>query len=355
MRKILHLELTKNRGGIETFLIRISKKMLPSETIKFDFITREKEKLEYEDELTKLGCNVIHLPNRIKGLFALICIIKHNDYDFIHFHKNSLANALPIFWGLLFSKSKIIVHSHNTLPTVEGVFPKFLHQMNKVVISLNNNIIKVACSNLAGNWMFLEKSKFSVIHNGVEVKNYTFRSIERMKLRKKYGIDDSDILIGCVGRLVRQKNHSFLIDVLKELPVNYKLMILGQGNLKDELSKKIKNLKLSERVLLLGQKDDVSSYFNAFDIFALPSLYEGLPIVGIEAQASGLPIIMSSSITNEVNISGKVNFIDLNVGRWVKKIKVLNLKRDNDVKTEFSNAQYNLSDTVKSIENIYKL
>lgn len=355
MIRVLHFELTPNRGGIESLLLRVSKKILVrNSNIKFDFVTSEQDELSYEEELVNLGCNIYRIPSA-KNIFRYVKkinqILSKNNYDVVHLHKNSLINIVPLLIAKYNRIPKIIVHSHNTSPTKGGVL-KYMHYLNRSYVN-NTSVVKVACSQLAKEWMFGKADDVFYIPNGIDISIYSKNSQARFDIRSEFNIKEDEVFLGCVGRLTKQKNHLFMLDVLKNLDYKYKLIIVGQGELKKEILKKIDNLGLKKRVYLTGERNDIPNILQGIDAFLMPSLHEGLPIAGIEAQAAGLPLIVSTNVSSELNLTGKVKFVELEVNKWVKELNNLDYNRLNDVDEIFKEKDYDLNETKDKFLKLY--
>ncbi|GIP39898.1 hypothetical protein J31TS4_31780 [Paenibacillus sp. J31TS4] len=188
----------------------------------------------------------------------------------------------------------------------------------------------LACSNVAGDWLFgkvrlkTNKSKPLLINNAIESEKFQFNPNTRRDIRAVLGIKDK-FVIGHVGRFSEQKNHEFLIDIFKDIIIrksNSVLLLIGKGDMEERIRKKVISLGLEGSVLFLGERSDIHTIMQAMDVFVLPSLYEGLPVVAIEAQASGLKCFLSDSIARDSDITGDVEFITLNGSTedWVKKL-----------------------------------
>lgn len=355
--RVLHFELTRNYGGIESLLLKISNYILrKNENMQFDFVTTDTEELPYEEELTNLGCNIYRLPaekNIVNYVRKIDKIMKANKYDVVHIHKNSLINVIPVFVAKYNNISKVIVHSHNTAPTKGNVVLNGIHYINKAILN-HINISRVACSKEAGEWLFGNKKKVNVIPNGIELEKYVYDENIRNRVRKEFSILKEEILIGNVGRLEEQKNQLFLIKVLKKLDSKYKLIIIGEGKLRENLVREIKANALSNRVILTGARKDVEDLLQAMDIFAMPSLHEGLPIAGIEAQASGLPVIISDRVSKEVKLTPNVYFEKLQLENWINCIKKINKDRSRNASSYIKEEGYDIESTVNEIFKLYK-
>lgn len=205
-----------------------------------------------------------------------------------------------------------IAHSHSTMG--KGEFAK---NMMKLALRPFANVyptVRFACGHYAGEWLFGKKHDFTVIPNAIELDKFRFDPTVRRETRKELGIAEDTFLIGHVGRFMPQKNQAFLVDVLADLlPNRPKTMLafVGDGPDKADVQQHAEELGVSDHVLFLGQRSDVNRLYQAFDVFCLPSLYEGLCVVGIEAQCAGLPCLFSNSITREVDLTEASRFIPI--------------------------------------------
>ncbi len=252
-----------------------------------------------------------------------------------------------------------ISHSHNT-QSEGGLATKIYKWYAGQFINLNATNL-VACSNSAGKWLFSEESKKALIlKNGIEQELFTFSPKIRSQIREELKLDDGIFVIGHVGRFCHQKNHSMLIDIFARFNERHRnsiLILVGDGPLRNEIERKIKNLNLVGKVRLLGIRSDIYRLLQAFDTFAFPSLHEGLPVSLIEAQGSGLPCLISDQISREVDMEdGLIEFLPLNdLYAWTNKLLEIALKR----KVRFSNLialsnkGYNIRETASRIEDFY--
>lgn len=314
-----------NRGGIETFMMNYIRHMNLKQ-FHIDFAVRGPERGAYDDELESLGCKIYRLPQRSKHPIdfqkKLRSILTTHNYQIIHSHADAMSS-----WILKIAKEcdvpVRIAHSHNTQHLTTNPI-KF--QLNEFARKNINKYAtdRFACSQAAGKWLFGNAS-FEVIHNAIETRDYAFDNEKRKTIRKKYGISDDTILLGHVGRFDTQKNHVFLIDMFAELAKkndNYKLMCVGDGWLRDDIEKQIKENNLTGKVILAGQQKNAKDFYNSFDLYVFPSLFEGLSFVLIEAQANGLTCINSDGVPQETNLSGddKMIYFPLERKKWVDEI-----------------------------------
>lgn len=274
----------------------------------------------YEKECSLLGVELIKIPckyeNSIKYYKKLWGLINKERFDVIHVHGNS-SMIVP---ELLIAKKKgiknVIAHSHNT--TCDH---KILNILLKPLF-LRLYSYGIACSKAAGDWMFGNR-QFTIINNGIDVCKFKFNKFEREQFRKKYNIGN-ELLIGHIGYFNEQKNQKFLIELfnkLGEINQDVKLILVGEGKNFEEIKEMIDRSEYKDRIILYGKTSNPTVIYNAIDVFLLPSLFEGLPLVLVEAQASGLHCLASSNITRDANLTSNVDFLtieDSNI--WVKHI-----------------------------------
>lgn len=285
------------------------------------------------------NCNIFQYIKKIDDFF------KNNKFDIVHCN---VANTGVIF--LYFAKKynvKVrILHSHATSSS-----DKFLNKIrNDIILIFTKRFANeyFACSEAAGSAMFGRK-KYFVLNNCVDYQKFKYDETLRKKLRKKYNVE-SDFVIGNIGRLCNQKNQKFLIKFLTKLP-NCKLMIIGNGPLENYLTEYACKMGVQNRIIFTGGISNTNEIYNAFDVFALPSIYEGLPVVGVEAQANGLPCIFSNNVTKEVKINENTKFIKLDINEWRRN--VLNLDRVSESKNKFVLSKFNIIKESKKLELEY--
>lgn len=348
-----------NRGGIESYMMNYYRHFDRSK-IQIDFIVHDAGGYGYYDEeIKKMGGRIFVLPKKSTYPFTYVHrlkkIITNGDYKIIHAHMDAMGA-----WVLKTAEEcgvpVRIAHSHNTQHLSTN--PLKLFFLEKARKNINKYAThRMACSDVAGRWLFGDKP-FTVVHNAIEVERFAFDEEERKRIRELYGVRDDEFLIGHVGRFDTQKNHSFLIDVfadvVKEKP-NCKLMLVGEGHLMQNIKEKISRLKLDKTVIFTGVRDDAYKYYNAFDLFALPSLFEGLGIVAIEAEVNGCPSLLSSQVPQVAKIAENVSFVDLKKEAWVNSIlSVTQDKKDrNGALFNIYESDYNINIESKKLQSLY--
>lgn len=323
MIKVLHSELQANIGGIESFLLNLTKSIDMS-NIHFDMLMRGNNQF-LEDELKKLGVTIYKVPtNPIQYYRFVKNLLKTNNYDFVHVHKNSAANIVLPLMVKKYTNSKLIVHSHNTNPSGGSKLAVVLHKLNRnKLIKLSD--YRLACSDTAAEWMYgkdYKDKQVEIIKNGIIAKDYLYDPKVRKTMRKQLGLEGK-FVIGHVGAFREQKNHQFLIDLFSKINIpNAELVLVGDGPFKNKIEDQVKSLKLENKVKFLGSRNDVNNILQAFDIFIMPSLWEGLSIAAIEAQASGLPILVSQNFSKETKISDLIAYLSLDQPeKWIDYIQ----------------------------------
>lgn len=354
--KILHFELSSQLGGIESFLLNLMR-YIDIDFIQFDFITTSDEPANGE-LLKKLGANIYKVPSykNITHYYKEINeIIRRNNYDVVHIHKNSFANIIPFVIAKKRNVPLVLSHSHNTAPSEGGIY-KYLHYINRKY-AIKNSSKLLACSELAGKWLYGDDKDVIILNNGIDVSSFKYSKEIRENMRNQFGFSDEPIFIH-VGRFTAQKNHKFLMEIFKvihEINNKSKLMLIGEGELQDDIKRIIEEYGLQESVYLLGKRSDINYLLQMADVFIMPSLYEGLPIAAIEAQASGVPIISSNTITKEVNITGLIKWCSLDdkAEVWAKcALQEVNKERK-DMSIKISNAGFDMMRTAKRLKEIY--
>jgi len=358
--RVLHVFGMLNKGGAETRTMDIYRTINKSQ-IQFDFVVHTNEKCFYDDEIVSMGGIVYKGIPRFEffNVFSYYKIwkafFKNNPYNIIHIHTTN--SALPIL--IAAKKQNIKVRIAHARIADENSF------LRRAFVALNRYPIRkfstymLAVSEIAGEFAF--GKNFSVIPNAIDAGKLRYNINSRKTIRNELGIEDC-FVIGNVARFHFQKNHLFLLDAFKEVKgtvPNAKLLLVGTGELKDIIQAKIDELEINDSVMLLGVRDDVEKLLSAMDIFALPSHYEGLPGVALEAQAAGLKTLISDKITKEAAIVDElVEFlkIDEGVSSWVNKIVDFyqNVNYDRrDTYDNFVEAGYDIKSVASWYEKFY--
>lgn len=333
--RVLHIVTYMGRGGLETMLMNYYRN-IDRNKIQFDFLVHRDFEADYDKEIELLGGRIYRIsrlnPFSKKYLNELDLFFKeHKEYKIVHSHLDCMA-GIPLKYAKKNGIPYRIAHAHSSNQDKDLKYPlKLIFKRN--IVKYANECF--ACGQMAGQWMFGGK-EFQILNNAIDAKQYIFDYKKRNQVRKMFGIDESAFVVGHVGRFEAVKNHTFLLDVFYELlekKENSVLFLIGDGSLKDEMKQKCEKLGINKKVIFAGLRDDVSDMLQAMDIFILPSLYEGVVVSGIEAQASSLPCLISEKVPMECEkVKGLVTQIDLAKGAkyWAQKaLEKANHKREN--------------------------
>ena len=349
--KIAILGLSPNVGGVETFIINVYRE-LKKDNHSFYFFSTSEDKLCFQDEIENNGDHIIRYTPRKKDFIQfnkeLNDIFTKNQFDIFWLNCCSLSSVEELHHAYKHNVPVRIVHSHNS-KNMGGTITKVLHSLNK--LSIDKYVTHYfACSKVAADWMFPKRKKSDayIFHNAIDVKKYTFNQDVMKKMRKEYGIDDQTKIIGHVGRFHFQKNHTYLIRIFKEYlkyENNAKLILCGDGELKQEIINLIDELNISDKVLLLGNKNNMFEIYQMFDAILFPSLFEGLPFVLVEAQAAGIPCLISNTISKEIKFTDLIRFKSLeeNEDSWAKALKEMTNIKKYDTSISMKNAGYDIA------------
>lgn len=370
--RVLQSVPAMNHGGLEHFIMNVYR-AIDRDKIQFDFLFRVNKGCVFDEEIYDLGGRIFRFespdkhPLKSKKYYESF-FVAHPEYKIIHSHVSDLGG----FQNLLrVARSKgvptSIIHAHSTRAPKKG--SKVQSFINEKLMQRNKrNIEKIgtdffACSNEAALWMFPESilsgDKFRVIANGIDVDHFSYNKDARLQVRESLNIPKDALVIGHVGRFAQVKNHKFLVDVfnfLTHLNPNSFLLLVGGGELKQQIQERTENAGISEKVRFLGEKEDTAPYYSAMDVLCMPSLYEGMPIVGIEAQANNLPILFSSNVPIEARIGNRVHFLDLEMGveSWTERIMAIAHRvDDNSNKEKLDKAGFNSAFASAELEKFY--
>lgn len=364
--RILHITEMLSAAGIESFIMNVYRK-IDRNKVQFDFLVLRDEKEFYEDEINQLGGKKFFVISNKKNTllriidesFKIKKFLEKNKYDIVHIHYTTPLRAPYLLAAKLAGVKTRIYHSHSAYVEGKSFIKLFIYSiMRRKITSWATNYL--ACSKLAANWMFekklIDSNKVQVVNNGIILDKFAYDEKIRNEYRKEFNVEDKKV-IGHVARFKDQKNHTFLIDIMEELvkkDSNYVLWLIGKGDLEQEIKEKVSRLNLEDNVKFLGVRDDVNKLMQAMDIFVLPSIYEGLPVVGIEAQASGLKCLFSNKITDEVIVTDKCKSIELNKEMWVSELlEYDNLENKRNCTKEIKEAGYDMEKTVQDLYMLY--
>ena len=304
MLRILHVVTHMNRGGLETMLMNYYRQ-IDRNKIQFDFLVHRYYRADYDDEIESLGGIIYRLPvlNPLDSKYksALSSFFdEHPEYQIIHVHQDCMSSVILKEAEKHHVKVRI-AHSHNSNQDKNWKYPIKLYYKNSISRYATDLF---ACNEGAGEWMF-NGAPFTIVKNAVNTEKYRLDILTRKKVREELGVQDNQLVIGHVGRFNEVKNHRFLVEVFKEVlkQKDAILLLVGKGDLEEEIKKTVEASGIKDRVIFAGLRNDVDSLLQAMDVFVFPSLYEGLPMSLVEAQASGLPCVISDQVSPECMIT----------------------------------------------------
>ena len=315
-----------NGGGVEAVVMNYFRHIDRSE-VQFDFLVDSDSTLIPREEIESLGGRVFEVPpyqHVVEYQRELQRLFKQEGWKIVHSH----INALSVFPLRAAKKAGVpvrIAHSHST--SGKGEYAK---NTLKAVLKTQSNRYpthRFACSKYAGEWLFGKAAHFEVVYNAIDLDRFCFDAEARAQVRADLGLVGNQFAIGHVGRFTAQKNHAFLIDVFTEVAKRRDdavLLLVGTGEAGASVKALVDERGLTDRVKFLGQRSDVNRLYQAFDAFVLPSLYEGLCLVGVEAQVAGLPCLFSDAITREVDVTEESCFLPIDRSQaWIEALSCL--------------------------------
>lgn len=320
MQRILYVcTVPTDKSGIPTVIFNLLS-AINQEGIEFGYVAINEPSDSYKEKLKELGVKLYIIPRKLSNPLKYVKDLMHisKDYDIIHVHGNSATMVLEMVAAKLGGIKYRIAHCHNTKCSQRVI--DFLAR--PLFYNLCNG--RLACGIEAGKWLY-RKRDFKVINNGIESQKFKFNPLMRDEVREHLGWEKNKI-IGHIGNFVSQKNHEFLIRVFHEYTKqnpDARLLLLGDGPLKQDVESQINDLKLTDKVLLVGSVDNPQEYLNAMDLVVMPSRFEGLPLTLVEEQANGLQGLVADTITQDANISGNLKFLPLSSSEeiWTETLR----------------------------------
>lgn len=346
-------------GGVQTFLLNYSDCMDKTKII-FDYIVQTAKRYEYDEEVEKNGSVIYHVTpmntsirQYMKDVYKILN--EHSEYQIIHANLN-FRNIIPLVVAKKVGVKVRISHSHSNYEA-GNILKKVQRRIFRVLLPLVATDYW-ACSQLAGECLYGKNSKIKVIHNAIYTKKFLFSEANRNEIRKSLNIDEKEVWLH-VGMFGKVKNHDFLIDLfafyVKKNPETV-LILCGDGDEKQNIVNKVKEYNLVDNVLFMGTISNTKDYYDAADIMLCTSLYEGLPLVCIEAQASGCPIVASSGVPKEALWNeNTIQCEDWNIDSWERAIKeLLKIKVDREqMNVTCRYAGYDINVEAKKLEKYY--
>ena len=351
MKRLLCILSGMNAGGAETFLMKIYRQM-DKTRYQMDFCVNVPEKGFYDDEIQSLGGKIFHIPskseNAAKFAKELSDLIRRENYEYV---LRITSNAAG-FWDLKIAKdagAKVCIARSSNSSDGESWKAKLVHQAGRLLYGKYVDV-KIAPSDLAAEYTFGKKAvkhgQVHPLHNAIDLDIYRFRQEARETIRQEFHLEDK-LIVGHIGRFNHQKNHMFLLEIFKELSMlqdNAVLMLVGKGELEQQIRDRAHQLGIADKLVFTGVRSDVPQLLSAMDVFVFPSFYEGMPNTVIEAQATGLPCIISDTITKEANITGLVEYypLSLSAAIWARKALEASANPRKDTRQDLIDHKYDI-------------
>ncbi len=355
MIRVLHIIGSLERAGVETFVMNLYR-TIDRNKVQFDFaIYNKPTENSYAKEVSDLGGKIFLIPSKeksiVKCFLTITNIVKNNEYDIVWRHTSSCIGGMDLFAAFRGGAKKRILHSHSSRRFgVEKYIHFFLRPFCKAISTQN-----VACGQNAGKWMF-GNANYEIMPNGIDTQRFKYSDSVRKEYRRELGIENKTV-IGSVGRFEEVKNYKFLIEVFNNWVKNRTdsvLIMVGTGTQEDDCKKLAEKYGIADKILFLGTRSDVAQILQAIDVFVMTSIYEGFPVILIEAQASGLPCVISGSVSRETDLIGTATYVSLQAGieKWCEAI-------DSNLGTRIRNGDeiliergYDIAQITKRVEKI---
>lgn len=362
-KRIIVLGMSPYRGGMETYIMNLYRIIIRF-GYQFDFyLPHDCPKLPYEDEIIQNGGKIYRFAyGKTENVFLhfinIYRVLKASGVVGVYINTCVLVDIDFLIIAKMLKKPVRIIHSHN------GGYMSEMSHLNQLLEMRNKKIVSrystglLACSDIAGKWMFGEKSIYKIIHNGIDVEKYKFNAEIRERMRQEYQVENQKV-IGVVGRIQYQKNPEFIVEIFEQIHKKNKnttLIWAGDGETTDveRIQNMLKEKKIEDKVKMLGMVSNTNELYQMFDEFLLPSRFEGLPFVLVEAQCAGVRCWTSTEVSEEANITGDVNYISLSkpASEWAERM-LISQKNERDRGVEFiRNSGYSISDTARVIADI---
>lgn len=356
MLRILHIVTYMGRGGLETMIMNYYRNVDRTK-VQFDFLVHRNFKADYDDEIEDMGGVIYRLPTlnplSRKYLKALKTFFQeHRQYSVVHSHLDCLS-AIPLKVAKDSGVPVRIAHSHtsNQDKNLKYLIKRYYRRK---IPNVTTNLL--ACSDDAGKWMFGD-NKYEILPNAIDANKYIYNELTRNEMRKEFDLND-DIVVGHVGRFDFVKNHIFLIQVFNEIKKKLpkaRLLLVGDGERRFYIEQEIEKLGLSNSVIFTGVRTDVDKILQVMDVFVFPSLYEGLPVTLIEAQAAGLPCIISDKVPIECKKTHLVKQVSLSeeADVWAKEaILALEISRENTY-SQIKISGFDIQENARGLQEFY--
>lgn len=362
MKRLLCIVGGMNVGGAETFLMKVYRN-IDRTKYQIDFAVAIKGEGAYDNEIKALGGKVYHITPKseslVRNFYGIQKIVKENHYNYVLRTSQHSLSALELLAAWLGGAKVRGFRSSNSYTAMGSGRKRLVHKICRFMPKWFANV-RIAPSTEAAEFMFgkdcIKNKIANIINNGTDLSIYRYNHQSRLKIRREMGIKDDTLVIGHIGRFNQQKNHKFLLEIfncIRNEKKNTMLLLVGKGELESDIRKQVTTLGLDKQVIFAGVRSDIPAILSAMDVLALPSFYEGMPNVVIEAQATGLPCVISDTITREADITGLVEYIPLGqMNVWVEKIlSVVTPERPNTY-DDFIEQHYDMDSVVDDFVRI---
>jgi glycosyltransferase involved in cell wall biosynthesis len=321
------------RAGAETMIMQYLRQLIKDEQFEFSFLIHGMDKGDYDEEILSYGIPIYHVPVRGRHPFiyrkAVKKVLREHPVDIIHCNMDYACGEFLSIAKEVGIKGRI-AHSHTTKYLTQSPIKRIFEKLSKRKIH-SVATTRISCSDAAGKWLF-GNDEYILINNAIDLESYKENIQKRKELRAEWGADEDTLILGHVGNFTYPKNHSGLVKLfaaLKKQRANSKLVLVGTGALMQEIKSLVQELKLSDDVMFLGKRSDVPNLLQAFDVFVMPSNFEGLPVSGVEAQAAGLPCLFSNHVTKEICMTKLVRRLPLEkTNEWIDALISIHGQRD---------------------------
>lgn len=367
--RILHITEVLEPAGIESFIMNMYQHV-DRDQVQFDFWVTRTQKEYYEDQILQMGgqkfsVDHTHIGNTflrvIREARSLRHFLKAHPYEVIHLHTCTPLRALYLAAAKSAGAKVRIIHSHSAEVEGKSLIKRLIYGFMRQLIPLYGTHY-FACSKAASRWLYpkriWKKNRDRVLYNGIDTHRFTFCQEDREQYRQELGLQGKFVLVN-TGRFLPQKNQGFLVEMFAQLHAqepNSHLLLLGKGDLQEQVAQTAKDLGVEHSVTFLGVRSDVPQVLSAADCYMMPSLYEGLPVAGVEAQCNGLPCIFSKNVTDEVALSQNVVFLDLAqpISQWVETaLSFRETPRDLQAAEAVCNAGYDVQQCGRQLTEFY--
>lgn len=365
MIRVLHIVTTMNRGGLETMIMNYYRN-IDRDNLQFDFLVHTNEISSYEDEIQRLGGKIFRISklipwsnnyqNELKIFFK-----EHQEYKIIHVHQDCLS-AVALKVAKNCGISVRVAHSHSSSAVKNIKYPIKWYYMRKIPKYATDLF---ACGKAAGDWMF-NGASYRIMPNAIDMKKFQYSDEKRKKIKEEFGLKD-ELVIGHVGNFTPAKNHEYLLRIFNEIlkkKSESKLLLVGAGSGREKIENLASELGMKDSVIFAGLRTDVEWVMQAMDIFVFPSIYEGLPVTLIEAQAAGLPCIISDGVSPECKITEKlveVKKLSDSPDGWAEFIlktaekNTLNIRKSQikKIQQEIKSYNYDILEAAEKLQEFY--